>query len=417
MYQRLKEEIENIWIVDDHGHPGITEVSDSYPNPPEDKMPFSDIYVHPRTAARGFAYTEELIYEAYEKFYGFTREQINDPGQEDVLREIYEKKRLDLGNFIEDVMKESKVEFLMANYHIPESLVTKKNITLVPGLDPLLFPFNAGKLFTRPMAHYYLAEFGHISRELKTTYGLPNEYGFDEYMQFVDRVLDGYRKNGAPAVKFMLAYVRSLYFPNMDDKSPEAMFSSAQSGNPGAYLDFQSYLFWHIMRRLSDMDLPVQIHAAVTDNAPSDFDPMNLENILRDKKGYHTKIVLLHGGSPAFKSTTRMLLAQFGLHSNNIYVDFSGRILYYNHPKIVAEMLHQWLIYPELRRKVIYGSDVLFGTHYIYTCARMARDGVYYALEGLLDDGIIDQDEAIKTAKNILRNNAIKLYRLPLKLA
>ena len=47
-----------------------------------------------------------------------------------------------------------------------------------------------------------------------------------------------------------------------------------------------------------------------------------------------------------------------------------------------------------------------------YTCARTGRDSVYFALASMIEEDIIDEDTAIVIARKILRENALRLYRL-----
>ena len=67
MYSRLRQEIYNIQIIDNHGHPGLAEGLNELPyseNAP--RMVFAeDVYKTPQESSRGFKYNEELHYEAY----------------------------------------------------------------------------------------------------------------------------------------------------------------------------------------------------------------------------------------------------------------------------------------------------------------------------------------------------------------
>lgn len=177
-----------------------------------------------------------------------------------------------------------------------------------------------------------------------------------------------------------------------------------------AYQKLQDLLVWYILRQIVSLDMVVQFHFAVTDNYVNYFDPMNLANILEDEELKNIKLVILHGGYPRYGQAE--LLALGGITPNNVCIDISGRIMFANHPKIIAKMLRNLLEKPLLWDKILYGSDVLFGERYIYTCARTVRDSVYYALAGMIDEDIIDEDTGIMISNKILRDNAIRLYKL-----
>jgi predicted TIM-barrel fold metal-dependent hydrolase len=106
------------------------------------------------------------------------------------------------------------------------------------------------------------------------------------------------------------------------------------------------------------------------------------------------------------------VLALGGLATpNNVYIDLSGRIMFANHPKIIAETLRTWLEKPALWNKLLYGSDIIWGERYLHTCARTGRDAIYLALASMIDDKIIDEPLAVTLARKILRENALGLYR------
>lgn len=420
MYEMLRKSIDEVWIIDDHGHPGITLVNDRTPIPKQDKIPFRDGFRSPAASSSGFRYIADAHYEAYEKLYGWSREYLDDPKNEEEIRRVYEEKRLNVRTFIDEVMAAARVEHLMGNMSIPQELEGKNSISLVPGLDGLLFPLDNSCMHNRQFSRQYLLEFEYAASLLKARYGAPpDEFTAQEWISFVDRVLEGMKGSGVPAVKIAAAYVRSLYFPNVDLLCPEEMLKNSRAGCSDAYYNFQSYIFWHIMRKLGELELPVQIHTAVTDSFGDYFDPQNLGNLLKDKACYKTKIVLLHAGFPNYESALRLALwANVGLTPNQIYIDISGRIMFGQHPRMLAKELAKMLAHPVLRKKVLYGSDVLLGERYIYTAAKAGRDAVYFSLAELLDEGILaSEEEAVAVAKDVLRNNAIRLYQLPYELA
>lgn len=420
MYDILRKAIDEIQIIDDHAHPGITLVNDRTPIPKQDKIPFRDGFRTPAASSSGFKYIEDAHYEAYERLYGWSKEYLDDPQHAEEIQRVYEEKRLAVRTFIDEIMEAAKVEHIMGNLWLPEELEGKDSVSVVPGLDGLLFPLDNSCMYNRQFSRQYLLEFEYAASILKKRYGAPpDEFTAGEYIAFVDRVLDGMKARGVPGVKIAAAYARSLYFPNVDHLCPEELLRDSRAGHTDAYFSFQSYIFWHIMRRLGELDLPVQIHTAVTDAFGDCFDPENLGNLLKDKACYRTKIVLLHAGFPNYESALRLALwANVGPAPNQIYIDISGRIMFGQHPKMLARELVKMLAHPALRRKVLYGSDTLLGERYIYTAARAGRDAVYYALEELLDEGILaSEEEAIAVSRDVLRNNAIRLYKLPYEFA
>ena len=189
------------------------------------------------------------------------------------------------------------------------------------------------------------------------------------------------------------------------------LYDTAKKGDIVAYHQIQDYLVWYVMRKIVAYDVPVQFHLAVVDPFVDDFDPLNLAVFLQDKELAESKIVVLHGGYPRYENAEALALAR-AFPPNNVYLDVSGRITLFGHPRILARTLSVWLEKPVLWNKIVYGSDVIWGERHIYTCARVIRDSVFYALSDMIDKLIIDEDTAITIARNILRENAKKLYKL-----
>lgn len=406
MYTALRNEIDTIQIIDNHAHPGFALYFDSIPQ--QFRTPLAvDGFKTPSESSAGFPYQEALHYEAYEKLYGFSRADIDNPDKRTELSSVYEEQRNNLPSFIDKAMDQGGVEKIIVNFVIPKCLKGKKNILFIPVIDPLVLPFDNSHLENRPMA--LTRPYSYLLQQLKDQYHY-EEKGFSHYLEFIDQVLQGYLDEGCVGFKFAIAYARTTYFENVPVSEGESLYPKAMAGDLAAYHRLQDLLVWYIMRKIVQFDVPVQYHFAIIDNHIRCFKPSNLANMLEDSELSNAKIVILHGGYPSFLDSETMALG--GLSPNYVHIDFSGRIMFANHPKIIAKMLRTWLEKPALWNKLIYGSDTLWGERYIYTCSKTGRDGVYYALESMIDDGIIDEETAIGLARKLLRDNALRLYRL-----
>lgn len=415
MYKNLKRVIDEIKIIDNHSHPGCFKATDELEMPQDARFPFNDTFSHPSKQSYGFEYLEELHYEAYEKFYGFSREDINNPQKQDELSRIYESKKENMNDFIQKIMKESKVDYLMANLAMPEQLYGNSNIGIINTVDPLLFPFNNEHMFEKPFGKIYLKQFEHYLKLYKHKYNFEIEnFDYDEYINFVDTVLEKMKEEGSLGYKMICAYVRSTYFKKYEECEAEGFFNRAKLGDKEAYTAFQDCMAWYIFRKASSLDMAIQIHMAMIDGDAEYTNPLNLLQFTMDNIACNTKLVVLHCAYPRFNEMTTLALAAKLFHQNKIYIDISGRVMFGNHPKVISKNIRQWLDYPALWGKIIYGSDALFGERVIYTASKTAREAIYYALESALNDGLFSEDTAIDIAKKILRNNAIEVYNLSL---
>ena len=410
MPDKLREAIDSLLIIDQHSHPGIAGYFENFP--PEKRLIMAvDPYRTPEESSAGFPYLREAHYEAYEKIYGFSRQDIDNPHKKDDLVREYDRQRNNLRYLIDKAMDAAGVEILIVNSFLHEDLKNKPKIKFIPSVDPLLFPFDNTYLTRRgPMTSSVLAVFDHMLKIIKVKNNFSLQ-GFTEYIEFVDKVLDNFVKNGAVGFKFFTAYVRNTIFEKVEEKEGPILFESARMGESSAYTRLQDLLVWHIMRKSVDYKLPVQWHFALLDPYIEAFDCLNLTKMIQDPIVSNAKIVILHGGYPRFDHAELMALA-CGILPNNIYLDFSGRILFMNHPRILAATLRKWLEKPVLWNKIMYGSDAIWGERYIYVGSKVGRDAVYFALKSMINDDIIDENMAIELATKLLRKNAEQLYNL-----
>lgn len=410
MTDNLREMIDSIQLIDQHAHPGFAGYFEDFP--PEKRILIAiDPYRNPKDSSAGFPYLREAHYEAYQKIYGFSREAINDPTQKDDLIREYDRQRNNLKHLIDKTMDAAGVEILIANAFLHSDLKNKPRIKFIPTVDPLLFPFDNTYLTSRsPLTTSYLAAFEHILNILK----VKNKYSsqsFADYLEFVDRVLAQFVNNGAVGFKLFIAYVRNTYCEKVEEIEGSLLFERAKRGESAAYRRLQDLLVWYIIRKSLEYKLPIQWHFALSDPYIGCFDCLNLSEMICDPIASKAKQVVLHGGYPRFDHAELLALAG-GFIPNNIYLDISGRMMFMNHPRILAGTLRKWLEKPILWDKIMYGSDAFCGERYIYVASKVGRDAVYFALKSMIDDEIINESTAIIIACKILRENAQKLYKL-----
>src|SRR5260370_3222490 len=98
--------------------------------------------------------------------------------------------------------------------------------------------------------------------------------------------------------------------------------------------------------------------------------------------------------------------------------DFSAQA-FFLYPRALSEVLRNWLeAYPD---KILLGADAFsFGPaidwpELAWLSNTTARQALALALTGMMNDGEITRERAIELARMVLRENAIKLYRLQTK--
>ena len=156
------------------------------------------------------------------------------------------------------------------------------------------------------------------------------------------------------------------------------------------------------------------VHIHVGAGAGSFYDlrgsnPVLLEPALNDPSLRTTNFVLIHGGWPFYRETA------FLLGKPNVYADFSAMNFLLS-PRALSEVLRTWLEwYPE---KILFATDgfaimpELGWEEVSWLSNRTTRDALAYSLTSMLNDSLITRERALELARMVMRDNALRLYRL-----
>jgi hypothetical protein len=279
----------------------------------------------------------------------------------------------------------------------------------VPYADGLLFPFPATDFA------------GNIIQRRRGDVGLdtpPATLG--EHIAVVDSRLREWRANGAVGVKIAVAYYRSVDFAPVAEADARRIYERfTQEGDVpardyrlGDYRVLQDYLVRHLAREAGRAGLPVHIHTGegagpVFPNSGSN--PLLLESLLNDFSLAQTTFVLVHGGFP-FDREVRALIQK-----PNVYTDVSGQTFFHSRHDVSAT-LRLWLFaFPE---KVLFGTDAFTMTalrgweEMTWLATRSGREALALALTHMIAAGDITRPRAEELARMVLRDNAIRLYKL-----
>ncbi|HYK89569.1 MAG TPA: amidohydrolase family protein [Acidobacteriota bacterium] len=214
------------------------------------------------------------------------------------------------------------------------------------------------------------------------------------------------------AVKSPVAYQRSLDFAAVDRAEAEALFDrlkekKGKTGRPdwSQNKPLQDYMFGKIADNCARYDLPLQIHTGffydtwrnVTQANPSHLIPF----IMRHR---NTRFVLMHGGYP-----------------------YGGELLAMakNLPNVTIDMCWTYIISPAFAARFLdeaietVPSDKIlgFGGDYqipegSYAHAMLCREVVSKVLADKVLSGYWSEAEALKYARALLRDNALRVFKL-----
>ena len=233
------------------------------------------------------------------------------------------------------------------------------------------------------------------------------------YESFVRQTLADNQKKGGVAMKFEIAYFRTLYFTDPPRDKAEAIYAKYQGGGVPSeeeYRTFQDYIFRVLIDQAGKLNLAVHFHSAV---GIGDYfslrngNPLNLENVLRDPRYHNTKFVLIHGGYPHTLEMIWLTAAK------NVYTD-SSLMGYYVYPSELKNILKQWIsLFPE---RMMFGSDAfpfndaVGAEETFWLAARSARTAIAAALAELVAEGAFSEEKALQLARLYLHDNAAQLY-------
>ena len=290
----------------------------------------------------------------------------------------------------------------------------------VPFDDALIFPLDNGPLAAQtPDRKFFFSREDMLRARYMTGVGvdaLPPTLA--EYTsRVVTPTLEAQKAQGAIAIKFEAAYLRSLDFaPAGQEQAASTYARYARGGAPDTaeYRRLQDYLFHYVASEAGRLGLPVHIHTGAGCGSYfylSGANPVLLEPMLNDATLRKTTFVLLHAGAVSYTSSIAYLVMK-----PNVYADISQQT-WMETPQHLAMSLRYWLEwYPE---KLLFGTDLwpngvpeLDWEEIGWQTNDTARRALAIALTGMMRDGEITHSQAIEFAHDVLHDNAERLYRL-----
>jgi predicted TIM-barrel fold metal-dependent hydrolase len=287
----------------------------------------------------------------------------------------------------------------------------------VPFVDALIFPLDNRSVaaFTPDRKIFFAREDALLRRYMIAVHVATRPASLDAYLsQVVTPTLERLKREGAVAVKYEAAYLRSLNFARADRAAAARVYARYAAGgvpDDAGYTALQDVIFHHIAVESGRLGLPVHIHTGYGCGGYFEIggaNPLLLEPVLDDATLRRTKFVLLHGGAGPFSKAIAPLLMK-----PNVYTDFSEQTWLLPTRELAATIRYWLEWYPE---KVLFGTDLSPGAPEIdweeigWQTTTSARDALAIALTGMMNDNEITRSRAIEIARMVLRSNALKLY-------
>ena len=416
----LMAAINKIKAIDNHSHPpklvAPGEKDDDFDALPCDPLEPSE----PTTIGRP---ENPQFLAAWKALYGYRYNDMNKGHVSELLEKKKEVRRREGDNFPNWVLDQLGIETEFANRIALGRGLKPPRFRWVPFDDALLLPLNNTNVAneTPDRKFFYSREEMLLKRYLKDLNLAALPTTLQEYTsKVVTPTLEAQKRNGAVAIKFEAAYLRSLDFGPIPLDQAQSVKEAAQiysryvqSGIPSKsdYLTLQNYLMRYVAREAGRLGLPVHFHTG--GGCGSYFmlngsNPSLLESLLNDASLRKTNFVLIHAGAGAFTKYVAYLLMK-----PNVYADFSEQTWLISTRKL-SEVVRDFLEwYPE---KIMFGTDLFPNTPEIdweevgWQTTQSGREALAIALTGMMQDAEITRTRAVELAHMALHDNAAKLY-------
>lgn len=290
----------------------------------------------------------------------------------------------------------------------------------VPFDDALLFPLDNSPIAAQtPDRKFFMSREDMLRARYMRELGvgaIPATLG-DYLSRVITPALERQRQTGAVAIKFEVAYLRSLDFGPASQADAAAIYARyARGGAPDTaqYRRLQDFLFRYVASEAGRLGMAVHIHTGA--GCGSYFylagaNPLLLESVLNDPSLRKTNFVLLHAGAVAYAPSIGYLMMK-----PNVYADLSQQT-WMESAEHLAASLRYWLEwYPE---KLLFGTDLSPGPspeidweEIAWQTTENARRALGIALTGMMRDGEITRPQAVTFARDVMRDNAAKLYHI-----
>ncbi|MGH9775934.1 MAG: amidohydrolase family protein [Candidatus Acidiferrales bacterium] len=410
----LLEKVRAIPAIDNHSHPprlvAPGEMDDEYDALPCEPLEPTKPTLTGRPENPQFIAAWKALYEY----------KYDDAAPEHVRELLATKnaKRTEEGdNYANWVLGRLGIETELANRVALGRGLAPPHFRWVPFEDALLFPLANERLAaaTPDRNIFFAREDGLRKRYLEALHLVQLPPTLKEYVsQVVVPTIADHKKQGAVAIKFEAAYLRSLDFePAAEPEAASIYARFVRGGVPGdaEYKKLQDFLFRRMATEAGTLGLPVHIHTGVGCGNYFELagaNPLLLESVFDDPALRRTRFVMLHGGAGPFTQAIAPLLMK-----PNVYADFSEQT-WLVPTRELSRVIRYWLEwYPE---KILFGTDLSPGTPEIgweeigWQTTNSAREALAIALTGMMRDREITRARAEEIAVMVLRGNALRLY-------
>jgi hypothetical protein len=244
-------------------------------------------------------------------------------------------------------------------------------------------------------------------------------YSLKTYLQALDTLLEQKLREGYVGIKWhVLAYLRDIHYPIEDAHSADKCLDRilrmpAQGGiasdTPVGFDEmrpFQNLIQHHLVQRAIDMDWPVQIHTGILGGSYgaqiTHTNPTHLVDLFL--RYPQARFDLLHASYPYMRELTALAKLFPNVYINMAWFDILS-------PRAARQYLREWITSVPINKIFAFGADqwnILLSCAY----AEMVRDNLAEVLAEEVAEGGISEEYAVDIATCMLRQNAWEYFKL-----
>jgi uncharacterized protein len=239
-----------------------------------------------------------------------------------------------------------------------------------------------------------------------------HDSGFASLTDFVEAIevkLDEQAAN--PGVRFfksVIAYLTGLDIHRVSEAEANAAWADhSKWGDLGEKI-LRDFLFWRVALKAREHDLPFQVHTGHTSNFNPwpNVNPILLTRLLNENEMSEVRFVLVHGGYP-YCTEAGYITSVYP----NVALDLSLMIPWSSIG--IARRIEETLESAPTS-KVMYGSDAIHCAEMYWVSSLVSRKALSKVLDRLVEEDVVDVDEAMEIAKAIFYRNAERIYGVSL---
>jgi hypothetical protein len=227
------------------------------------------------------------------------------------------------------------------------------------------------------------------------------------FQEAVERAM---RQDGFVGIKAHPGELIGFGTPAVEADEAARIFPAAKAGDAEAFKKFYMAVWLATLLQCQDLKIPMHIHTGHTGglwNGPiAQTDPYLLVPIVRQPRFLQTRLILLHGGHPWIQHAGAMA------HSfPHVWVDL-GWASPWNAQRIVE--LYRDAISMAPLSKIMVGSGGHGSPEVSWLAAKTAKIALGEVMADAIRLGLMSAQDAERTGRMILHDNAARLYGLPI---